>query len=336
MRAAYWQYLSGPFGEGPTLGLSPATTNKHLALGICWHIAAEELLKHQPAAEASRKALVEAEKYSELGEVEKNWLLAAPLAWERSKAEEFFAEWEVLSIEDQMETALSPNVILQSRADAVIQRRVDGTIWVLNWKTTGKALKDFNAKFRLDIQSWTEALAVEANLGLPVAGTIYYGVWKGPVWNGNMTSRLIYGYKEWLPSGAVTYTPEYKGGRKRFEVWNESFPFGEGITAWINWLPVDFLASHFTMAPPALRNDYLVEKWLRQVVRREADIDNILESGSEDDIMDYFEQSWSEACDKCPYLNLCLERSDPDTLMREGLLVPRKDHHERLPKPEGE
>lgn len=327
MRAGYWRYLSGPYGDSPTLGLEPHIMEKPLALGICWHKGAELLLKGRSGSEAGSTAVAEAEKYESLGPVEKNWLLAACLGWERTKAEEFFAQYEVLSVEQEIETALSPNVILQSRADGIIQERNSGAVYILNWKTTSKDLKDFNRQWRFDIQSWTEALAVEGQLGIPVAGTLYYGIYKGPIWNGNMTSRLVYGYKDTLPSGSVIYQPDYKAGLKRFEVWKESFPFGDGVSAWVSWLPSDFVARHFTMAPPQMRNDLIVEKWLRQLVRKEADIDHILETGSKEDAEDFFEQHFGEHCERCPFVNFCTMRSTPEEMLREGLLRARVDHH---------
>ena len=330
MRAGFWRYLSGPYGSGETRGLEPALIEKPLALGICWHKGAEALLQGKSGSEAGSIALGEAESYPSLGEPERNWLLAASLGWERTKSQDFFGKYDVLAVEQEIETAISPNVILQSRADGILQSRIDGTIWILNWKTTSKDLKDFNKQWRFDIQSWSEALAVEGQLGVPVAGTIYYGIYKGPIWNGQMTSRLIYGYKETLPSGGVTYTPEYKAGLKRFEVWNEEFPFGSGVSAWINWLPFDFVAKHFTEAPPQMRNDEIVAKWLRQLVRKEADIEHILQTGSLEDQEDFFEQHIGEHCERCPYVGLCMMRTTPEELIKDGALRPRVDHHAKV------
>jgi hypothetical protein len=156
-----------------------------------------------------------------------------------------------------------------------------------------------------------------------VAGTVYYGIYKGPIWNGQMTSRLVYGYKDTSLNGNVTYTPEFKSGLKRFEVWNESFPFGDGVAAWVNWLPKDFVGKHFAPAPPVIRDDRLVEKYLRQVIRKEADIDHILSTGDPDDIEDFFEQRWGDQCERCPFLDLCSLRALPQDLIDSGRLQPR-------------
>lgn len=325
LKAGYWRYLSGPWGEDGTRGLEPYRMEKPLALGIAWHRGAEMLLKGASGEEAARVAIEEANLYPTVGEVEKNWLLGACLAWERACAEDFFLTYDVLAIEEEMEVAITPNVILQARADAILQERNTGAVYVLNWKTAS-SIDNWNKKWFFDVQSWTESLAAEAKLGLPVAGCLFYGVYKGPMWQGNMTSRLIYGYKEELPSGIVTYTPEYKSGLKRFPVWEESFPFGEGIPAWISWLPKDFLKGHFCVSAPQLRNDFIVEKWIRQLARVESDIDSVLQ-GTEEDHNDYFIQNFGDNCGRCPYVDLCLERSTPENLIDANYLKPRKDHH---------
>jgi hypothetical protein len=323
MRAGYYRYLI-PNGT-PTPGLEERAMPKPLALGICWHKGAESLLRGDSGMVAAQIALAEAEGYPSLGTVEEMWLLGAILAWERSAREDFFAKYDVLAIEEEMEVAVSPNVILQARADAVLQEKMTGDVYVLNWKTAS-SISDWNSKWFFDVQSWTECVAAEAKLGIPVAGCLFYGINKGPIWKGQITSRLIYGYKETTSSGLVSYTPEYKSGLKKFEVWNESFPFGDGIPAWIEWLPKDFLKGHFCVSAPQIRNDFIVEKWLRQLARIEGDIDSILQ-GSSEDHQDFFLQNFGDQCRNCSFIDFCLGRSTPEALIEANYLKPRVDHH---------
>jgi hypothetical protein len=307
--------------------LQETKTPYPLALGIAWHAGAEILLRGGTGEEAAEVGVSSAKSYG-LGEVEQNWLLAAYLAWERAVAPEFFESWEVVCIEKEVEVPISPNVILQARADAVLRSRGDGSLWVLNWKTASD-VKDWNRKWFFDVQAWTESLAMESFLGEPVAGCIFYGVWKGPVWNGQISSRLIHGYVHTSKTGSVTYGTENSGGGQRFKAWEMEFPFGEGVASWVNWLPKEFLKKHFVESAPQMRNDTLVEKWLRQLVRLEADVDHLLESGDEEDLEDYFFQNFSDInCARCPFLDLCMLRSTPEEKIKEGTLVPRIDHHE--------
>jgi hypothetical protein len=326
-RKGYWRYLSGPFEGSTTLGLEEDRFSWHLALGIAWHLGAERLLNRGDALEA-----FEASKpaHEGLGEVEREWLLAAFLAWERGKQEEFFERWEVLSIEDEFEIPISPNVVLYTRADAVVRDRADGSCWVLNWKTASD-VKDWNKKWFFDPQGWTEAIAAESKLGVEVKGCIYLGVWKGPIYQGKTTSRLLYGYKH-QGRGGTTYGTENGGGGSRFEAWKEEFPFGTGTAAWISWLPKDFLSKHFVESAPQMRQDSLVERWLRQVVRYENDADHVL-TGSPEEKEEFFWQNWSEqTCGRCAFKDLCLLRSTPEEILKEGLLKPRR----RSPRDEAE
>lgn len=327
MRAGYWRYLSGPFDpESKTRGLEPARIEKPLALGIAWHKGAEALLQGSSAYHAASIAINEAEQYPSLTEVEKNWLLAVCLAWAKSARDDFFAQYDVLSVEDEIEVRITPNVILQARADAIIQERSSGDVYVLNWKTASD-IKGWNKKWFFDVQAWTECVAAESKHGTPIAGCLFYGIYKGPIWNSQMTSRLIYGYKQELTGGEVIYAPDYKAGWKRFEAWNESFPFGEGIPAWIEWLPKDFLKGHFCISAPQIPQPSVVENWLRQLARVETDIDHIIGTGGPDDVQDYFLQNFGDHCPRCPYVDLCLQRATPEALIEASMLRPRVDHH---------
>lgn len=318
MRKGYYRYLSGPYGE--VAGLEEPKGNVNYALGIAWHLGAEVLLERGTGLEAFQhmKANLDPASAALLDEAQWNWLLAAFLAWERSEADEFHEKWEVLSVEEEIEVPLTPNVVLYSRADAVLRDRSDGTNWVLNWKTASE-VKDWNRKWFYEPQAWTESLAVESKLGVAVAGCIFLGVWKGPMYQGKTTSRLIYGYK--YPNG--TYATENNGKGVKFEVAKEKFPFGEGIGAWISWLPRDILKRHFVESAPQIRQDSLVERWLRQLCRNEHDIDHILSAGDAGDVDDFFWQNWSEDCGRCSFRDLCMLRATPEAMIQEGLLKPR-------------
>lgn len=321
-RAGYWRYLSGPYGDDNVLGLEPTSSPSYLALGSAWHLAAEGLLRGELALDAAQPAL-DFGRAEGLGDPELNWLLAASLAWERAVAEDFNSKYEVVSIEEELTTPLTANVILYTRADAILRDRLDGTLWVLNWKTAGD-VKNWNRKWFYDIQAWTESLAAEAKLGEPVRGCIFYGVWKGPIYQGSTSSRLVYGYRHTGASGAVSYGTETSGGSVRFPVWQEKFPFGDGVAAWINFLPPEFLRRHFVESAPQIRQDKLVEDWLRQVVGFESDVDHVLSAGSAQDKLDFFWQNWGEdTCGRCPFSPLCTLKSEPEALIAEGFLRPR-------------
>lgn len=330
-RAGFWRYLSGPFGGSDVRGVDTPSTHPALGLGQAWHVAAEGLLRGVSGADAAREGIAFAEEAG-LGVTEQNWLLAICLAWERGAAEDFFNRYDVVSIEEELETALTTNVVLYSRADAILRDRADGTLWVLNWKTAGD-VKNWNRKWFYDIQGWTESLAAEAKLGEPVVGCIYMGVWKGPMWNGSISSRLLYGYKYRTRDGSYTYATENSGSGERFSVAAEHFPFGDGIAAWVSWLDKDYLKRFFVESAPQIRQDEVVNEWLKQVITHESDIDHILAEGTEEEIKAFFWQNWGEStCGRCAFNALCTLKATPEELVKDGLLVPRK----RSPRDEAE
>lgn len=323
-RKAYWRYLAGPYGEDATLGLEEPRANTNLILGIAWHLGAELLLMGASGVEAFAKANAELppEDWAQLSEVERQWLLAAFLGWERAKQDEFLDRYEVLSVEEELETPITPNVTLYSRADAAVLDRADGSYWVVNWKTASE-VKDWNKKWFFEPQAWLESLALESRLGVPVAGCLFLGIWKGPFYRGETTSRLLFGYRYNSRTG-LTYGTENNGGGVRFSAWKEKFPFGEGLAAWVSWLPKDILAKHFVESAPQIRQDALVEAWLKQLTRNEHDIDHILSTGSAEDVETFFWQNWGEeTCGRCPFQNLCMLRSTPEELLKDGFLKPR-------------
>lgn len=319
LRKGFWRYLSGPFGQDGNLGLEETSSNPNLTLGIAWHLGGETFLKGGGWEEAWENVQ---SLLPQLDEASQNWLLASFLAWERAKRDEFFERFEVLEVEKEFEIPISPNVALYTRADAVVRERGDGSNWVLNWKTASD-VKDWNKRWFFDPQGWTEALAAEAELGIRVEGCIYLGIWKGPIWNGRTTSRLVYGYKHQGKNG-LTYGTETNSGGTKFEAWKEKFPFGDGLAAWISWLPKDFLSKHFVESAPQMRQDALVEEWLRQTVRWENDIDHALTwPGEERDT--FFFQSWSDKnCGRCPFKTLCLKQATPEEMIKDGFLRPRR------------
>jgi predicted RecB family nuclease len=76
---------------------------------------------------------------------------------------------------------------------------------------------------------------------------------------------------------------------------------------------------------PQIRQDTLVEQWLRQVVGFESDVDHVLQQGSAQDKLDFFWQNWGQdTCGRCAFQPLCLEKATPEALIAEGFLRPRK------------
>lgn len=267
-----------------------------------------------------------------LADIEPIHLIEALLrGWYRVRYADFMERYEILHVEKEMPVNLTSDLVLATRSDVIVRERSTKRIYVINWKTFGNASdkKDWNGKWLRDIQMKTEALAAEGFLGEPVSGTIVEGLYKGTKKDGQLRSGLIYAYKTMLPSGTVVYQPEYtnRKGWTRFPVWEEEFPNGKGVTAWVEWLPLEELETYFVTSAPILKNRSVVDDWIKQVVTRETDAEHLLSSTSEEDRLIFFEQNWGSHCNYCPFIDVCEKATSIGDLMEQGELVPRIDHH---------
>lgn len=328
-RKYYYGYLFSKTGLSSTapawnliIGLG---VHKGLEVILFGGSAVEAALAAKEEFEAQASSIKEKDAYTLNSISEASALVQAlTIGWFYAKREAFFEQFEVVTVEKEVEVLLSSNVALMARADAVVRDKASGELFILNWKTTSST-SDWTKHWSYDIQMWTEALAVEGALGERVAGTIVEGLYKGTRKDGKYSNYLIYGYtdgNEWVPW--------YTAKKGWFKVRVDS-PEGPGIEEWIKYLAKrhqEVLNGYFVRSLPILKNDAVVEEWLSQVVRIESEVDYVLEEGSEEDRLSFFSQSFSNwNCNGCPFLDVCFKRSDLASLILSGHLTPRVDHH---------
>lgn len=248
------------------------------------------------------------------------------LGWFRVRYIPFMEEFEIIMIEEEVEALLSPVVTLQARADLVVKSRENGRNFVFNWKTTSSKT-NWNKKWKHDVQAWTEALAIEDALGERIEGCIFEGFYKGTKYAGQSTSPLIYGFvKE--ENGRRIFKSERTSGFTKFPAFSENYY--PSLEEWIQFLPPEVVEESFIRSEPIMKNDDVVRRWIRQVVREEEDIQHVLDSDiSDEDREVFFIQRPGEKCGQCPFSDLCFLRSDVGTLMGDGFLKERVDHHFR-------
>ncbi len=321
MRKGYLRYLF----KGT--GLDSPRPSLPLIIGLTVHKGLETLLLTGDI-EAAVKALTE--EFSHVGgdsleayPREENLALSEALVrgWHRSSYEAFLEEYEVLQVEKEVRALLAPGLTLAARTDAVVRRRLDGNIFVWNWKTTSNKT-DWTEQWEDDIQMWTEALAIEDDLGLPVAGVIVEGLFKGSTRGGLSTSPLLMGYTR-MAGDRQVYRSGWEKGWTKFPAFREG-----GLKWWIDFLPLDVVQEQFVRSLPILKNNDVVSSWIEEVVQREGDITHHLESGSEEDRRRFFWRNFSKwNCRWCPFKKACKGVSTVEGMVEGGLLVPRKDHH---------
>lgn len=337
-RKFYYNYLYKGIGYVAT---APAV---HLMIGLAvhkglepvllgrgekaWDVTGEEWARlAEPWMDSEDPLLItQLEAYGELAQ-------ALVYAWYTRRSKSFLDRFEVLSVEKELRAPLASNIILLARCDGVIRDREDGSVYVLNWKTTGKS-DNWGGEWLYDIQAITEALAVEHDLGEPVTGVLFEGLYKGYKKEGLFINPLTWGWTRDMPYGT-----EFAWSRPRKEKRNEPswrrlharearLPTGgEGIRGWIDWLPDEAIQKHILTSPPVMKNNDVVEDWLAQVVRRETDLAYVLENGDEKEALNFLWQNWGNQCKWCPYQDVCNKVTTIDEMIKDGKLVEREEHH---------
>lgn len=247
--------------------------------------------------------------------------------WIRVEWPLFTEEYEVLSIEEEAETMLSPTLRMKSRWDFIVRQRSTGAIYVGNWKTTA-SWEGWPQKWTKDVQLWTESIAAEQKLGLEITGCLMVGAKKGSIKDGVRYSHLLYAYRKFLPDGTVVYSAETERskGWEKVPVWREK---RLGVKEWVEvQMPTEAVQKEFQTTQPIPKNNQIVADWLKQVVKAEEDNAYVLEVGSEEEQLTFFRQNISEFnCKWCAFTKLCFQETTLDAALEDGTYIPRVDHH---------
>lgn len=316
-RKGYWSYIYEGGKEptkkepAPLLGLS---VHKGMEVGLLGGTE-DRILEAVSQEWLAQESLDTFDK-------EQNLALAQALClgWWRSRYDQFARQYEVVSVEREIEVPLSSNIILQARCDAVVRERSTGMLWVFNWKTATDT-RDWTEQWKYDVQSMTEALAAQELHGEYVQGCIFEGFEKGTKYKGVSTSPLVTGYTDgstWEAGGK-----NRTKGWKKVSVWKE---FPGGIPQWLTFLGEEEVSQSYIRSFPVLKNDQIVKDFLKQLVREETDNEMMLDSEiTEEDRLLHFRQKRGKQCKWCPFVDACW-LSVP---IGEMALEPRREHHQR-------
>jgi hypothetical protein len=196
---------------------------------------------------------------------------------------------------------------LMTRTDILAKSKASGQAMLFNLKSVGDPSERWRLSFNRDMQTLTEAIAVEARLGLKVDGIIIEGLVKGknseyPKGSGfwQSSSMLIYA---WVKDGTAASLPGESGGIEYATSWdytcsaphimgnNQRCPgnrnhtlgkgfrkrpvrdcFSGGVFGWVDYLmrtdPAT-IEGYFLQLPPITRDDFQVERWKRQHLHTE-------------------------------------------------------------------
>ena len=283
---------------------------------------------------------------------------ALVLGWSRVRLPRVLELYEVVEVEREDRTPLAEDVVLASRADAILRRRDDQRMFVLNFKTVGQADDRWLRQWEVDMQLMTELLAAERRYGVTFAGVMIEGLVKGQrvavdehlkeiryddpmradkIHHYADRTRLLYGYKcdadPPLTPQQYAWEGTTKKGWYKFAAWRESFarPLSMSPLAyWIEWLPEEVVEGQFVVVPPIYRDNERVESCVTQMVTEErrvrADV-LAVELGVSLDAT--FTQN-THSCVypfRCSHYEACWERGTLDDMVGSGLYQARVDHH---------
>ena len=324
LRLRYWRY------EHDGIGLEQAGEWLDPLIGTAVHTAIEHLLMFsgkaiEDAVALGRETLLSAQRQGPIlvykqsidpaMDFAEGQLLMEALVrgFASMRLPAILTTYEVVAIEREMSVDYScaGRTIRQlSRPDIVLRRRADSALFIMNLKTASRVDDKWRTKWRYDMQTFSEATAVEAELGEPVAGTIIVGLVKGSrkdyerdlsatVGPGKFhwsDTPLLWAWKrdgggpgvddewyaryEWQCTGPHTMgngrkcsggaTHKLSGVRKACV----SDRLG-GVSGWISYLAVSdrqLLEEQFVELPPILRSAYEIERWKRQALPCEVEI----------------------------------------------------------------
>lgn len=252
------------------------------------------------------------------------------LAWNRARRVRFLEEYRLLYTEEEMELVLSPGLVFDSRSDLIVEDII-GQAWVIDWKSVGRSY-DWGNRFHREPQSFTQPYVAEKILNREIKGTIYEGLWKG----NSSGSILIRGVRNTSDGTYSGYAADAKkSNHERFDAWEHDFPLQGDMTPleyWVAWLPEEVVRDQF-LTPQAIPfNRAIGEEWMNVTTNNETAVALNLEEADAEETLTYFYKSESDwNCQGCQFESLCWNDHDIIKLMKDGKLVPRKDHHKRKP-----
>jgi hypothetical protein len=301
-------------------------------------------------AVAAYKKEVEEKGFDEVsGEVElemtRQSLLAEGLAraWTKVRLPYVLEHYKVVSVEEEHDIPFGDNMVLMSRPDVTLERKVDGELVAgPEFKTTGWMNEDYIESWRYSTQTLSHCLDVEHSLGRAPVGVAMEFLYKGVRRRADDGSYIYYsplvrGFKMEDEMGNVEYGFDSSLGRKKD--WNAFDVAAMGMENWFPLLPDDVLDG-MLFNVMVMRNPDELDTWVKQTKLRQARIqaaiiqlfeDKPSREAAEEIMCNVFPARMDRYCfsnqyhKKCPYLDICYGRVDDP--IGSGKFVEREPHH---------
>lgn len=287
---------STPIAEDIVGGITRASGSLPLLNGIAIHAAHARLLAGQGIEEvielARSEYTTEVSSRGVFGELDTQGLIREQLAmlegmlrlWAKWRLPAILAEYELAyfngepAIEQAWEWELAPGLVQRLRMDAIVRRRGDGLLHILDYKSAAYVSSGWREKFEHSLQTELYVQALKEKTGEPVGGMLYEGLMKGSYRKDTAASSPFFGQR--IQSSPYCYAYVLEGPEGM--VWSVPYTAKKGykkvritdIMTTAQWVE-DHLqhlvqpAEMFVSVPPICPPPFELERIKRQVVMQE-------------------------------------------------------------------
>lgn len=339
-----------PDEEGRRRGIQPKVKGLPLVSGSFIHKAIELHLTGTPLDDAIGYArggyLLETGK-DELACAEQLCLLEGLVrAWVRFRLPTLLDEYEVVSVEEDLDWPLDCQIVDMVKCDVILRRKSDGLLFILEFKTAKDTGMWWQQQWEHNTQVLANTQAIQEVLGEPIGGMLIEGMvkgrfakdtQKGSPWFEKVIqhSPLCYIYKD-IVEGEAVYSTRYHPKAEKVAVWEEM-----GVKAWVEAMTVDELGTLFTPVPPIKPRALDLLRWKQQTIYQErgiaADLAEIDEAEDEETAQRLLAERFPKNdghCHRyfghpCPFEPLCFTSEVERDPIGSGRYVWRVPHHEQ-------
>ena len=275
-------------------------------------------------------------------------------AWAAVRFPALCAEYDVVAIEKEQPWTITPGLIDMVRCDALVRRKSDGVLFILEFKSVATASEGWIESWQHNSQLLANTRAVETLYQEPVGGILIEGIVKGrramdkgamSPFKGLITqqSPLCYGYRQREKvTNSYIYDTSWSAKAEKFAVW-EQMP----ITQWLAFhLTEADKAALFVQIPPLRPTNRDLQRWERQTIAQErmveADVaevlavqqfqDDDIDRDALDNVLDeHFPQNHNHCFryfgHPCAFEKLCFNPQVAEDPLGSGLYQVRIPHH---------
>lgn len=235
-------------------------------------------------------------------------------------------EWENVSVESEIILDRTP-LWMCVTPDRILRNRNTGELVYEEYKSTKFNNKGWHDYWPHAVQLHLGLLAVEEELGLPLAYGRIRGLEKGYDKDGKLRHPYTYAY--WSEKTDL-WQVEYKWGLTLRPVWE----YPGGILEWVKFCGEQVALEMFPVSRPIFLNRRIIDPMIERRIIRMQEIRNFKDGsmGPDVPVTSIFEQRFTQCSPvigaPCAYLAACHNGEVNADPIASGVYVPRVPHHE--------